>query len=112
MSKKEIYRSFEGKLDCDNQEGYILYSANDGNTIVYEGLSVWKDVNTDLAMFPARLLPPEDYDNDDKICEILEDCRCGSLPDGHIYYRGKWWSGKQITAIQQRNNDLYWQKYV
>ena len=25
---KEIYRSFEGKLDADNQEGYIVYEGN------------------------------------------------------------------------------------
>lgn len=29
MKKSEVYRSFEGKLDADNQSGYIIYDGGD-----------------------------------------------------------------------------------
>ena len=38
---KEIYRSFEGKLDVDNQEGYIVYQGNGFFEI--HNISVWSD---------------------------------------------------------------------
>lgn len=111
MTKTEIYRSFNGKLDCDHQNGYILYSTNN-DCIVYEGLSVWQDVNTELVMFPARLLSAEDYSNAEKLGGIISDCHCGNIPDGRVFYHGKWWSGDRIRDIQRRNNDLRWQRHI
>ena len=37
---KEIYRSFDGKLDVDNQSGYIVYEGNGFYEI--ESFSVWR----------------------------------------------------------------------
>ena len=37
---KEVYRSFEGKLDVDNQTGTIVYDG--GEYWQFESLSVWQ----------------------------------------------------------------------
>lgn len=109
---KEIYRSFEGKLNADQQNGYILYSVNGGALIEYEGLSVWQDVHTDRARIPADKLTPEQYGNVALISELIADCCAGNLSAGQIYFRGKWWSGEKIREIQRKNNDMQWQRYV
>lgn len=109
---RELYRSFEGKLSVDQQDGYILYSINDGALVEYNSLSVWQDQRSERAHIPAALLRPEDYGNSDKIGGLVVDCWFGNLPDGQIYFRGKWWTGKAIRAIQAKHNDNNWQRYV
>lgn len=110
---KEIYRSFDGKLNVDQQDGYILYSTDDGGALIeYEGLSVWQDVRTERARIPADHLPPEQYGDTERIGELVADCWCGNLAAGQIYFCGKWWSGDKIREIQRKNNDLQWQRYV
>lgn len=107
----EIYRSFEGKLDVDQQEGYILYSVNSGALIEYEGLSVWQ-TGAERARIPAEHLPPEQYGNTERIGALIVDCWDGHFPRGQIYFHGKWWSGEKIRTIQAKKNDMQWYKYV
>lgn len=109
---KELYRSFEGNLGVEQQEGYILYSINGGALIEYEGLSVWQDSRTERARIPTEYLPPKQYSNAERIGDLIMDCWAGNFPSGQIYFRGKWWSGEKIRAIQSRKNDMQWQKYV
>lgn len=109
---KEIYRSFEGKLGVEQQEGYILYTVNNGDLIEYEGLSVWEDAKTERARIPVRYLPASDYDNLGKITELVGDCYYGNLPGGQIHIKGKWWSYDTICKIQQKHNDNAWMRYI
>lgn len=109
---KEIYRSFEGKLNVDCQEGYILYTVNNGDLIEYEGLSVWADTKTERARIPARYLSEADYGNLDKIMDLVGDCYYGNLPGGQIHINGKWWSYDTICKIQQKHHDNNWMRYI
>lgn len=108
----EIYRSFEGKLNVDCQEGYILYTINDGELIEYEGLSVWQDTETERARIPARYLPAPEYANTEKISELIADCHNGTIPGGQVWVDGKWWSYDTIQKIQQRRQDNRWWLYT
>lgn len=109
---EEIYRSFDGKLGAEQQEGYILYSVNSGDLIEYEGLSVWENTETARARIPARYLPETDYGNLEKIGELIVDCYNGNLPGGQIHINGKWWSYNAICKIQEQHQDNHWMRYI
>lgn len=56
--KKEVYRSFSGKIGTDNRWGYIVYDAGD----VYEvrELNVY---NSGCTFYSSKDASPEDYDS-------------------------------------------------
>lgn len=60
---KEIYRSFEGKLDVENQEGYIVYEGNGFYEV--RNISVWSD-KTDGSF---RVNKPLNWENVEEIAE-------------------------------------------
>lgn len=108
--KVEVYSSFEGKLDVDQQEGYVLYLTE--NFIEYNWLSVWQDDQTSRARFPIGALPEESYGDRDKVWNLVAQCWDGTLPGGQIMYKGKWWSDTTIRKIQDAHQDMTWQKYA
>lgn len=112
MAKEEIYRSFEGFLNVDQQCGYILYSISDGAMIEYEWLSVWQDASTERARFPAKLLPPSEYSNGALLGELVVNCMDGVIEGGQYFHKDRWWSAETIHKIQNVNQDYCWQRYV
>lgn len=109
--KKELYRSFEGKLGVENQEGYIIYDIG-GGRLQIENYNVWTHGPQEPFRIPSKLLPPEDYDNEEKIVELCMDAWYGRRAGAEIYFRGRWYSDKAIEKIQQLHEDNVWQKYV
>lgn len=108
---KELYRSFEGKLNVENQTGYIIYATSNG-LLEIEELSVLPDAKTHRYRIPADLLPETDYANVEKIGALTADLWFGLYENGQIFFNGKWFSGKTISRIQQKNRDKFWQRYV
>ena len=108
---KELYKSFEGKLGVENQNGYIIYEA-DNSLLEIEELSIRQDIKKYRYRVPATLLPKADFANIQKIGELQADIWNGCYENGQIFFKGKWYSGKKIAEIQQKNQDQNWQKYV
>lgn len=109
--KKEIYRSFDGMLDVDNPDGYIIYSIGD-DMLEVESISVRPDVVLDRFRVPSVVLPEYDFGNLLKLGELAIETGDGVYSRGQTFYNGKWYSGDTITAIQKKNDDLNWQNYV
>ena len=109
--KKEIYRTFDGMLDVDNTDGYIIYSIGD-DMLEVESISVRPDVVTDRFRVPSNLLPESDFGNLLKLGELAIETGDGVYTRGQTFYNGKWYSGATITEIQKKNDDLNWKLYV
>lgn len=109
--KKELYRSFEGKLDVGNEEGYIIYNIGDGRLQI-EHYNVWTHGPQEPFRIPSKLLPPEDYGNEAKIVELCVDAWYGRRAGTEIYFRNRWYSDEAIEKIQALHEDNVWQKYV
>ncbi len=107
---KEVYRSFEGKLDAGNQSGYIIYELDKYYEIHF--LSVWIDESDDMVRINKDLLPGEDFGKLDKIASIKMDIEFGRGDFGQCWYKQKWYSYETICKIQSRNKDNWWKKYV
>ena len=108
--KKEIYRSFEGFLNIDNQSGYIIYDTNEFYEV--EFLNVCSDTKTDRVRIRKNLLRKEDFGNLLKIGELQYDIENGRADYGQCYYKDKWYGYKMICKIQKENKDGNWKKYV
>ena len=102
---KEIYRSFEGKLNAENQFGYIVYELKNGYEI--RNISVW----TDMPDGSFRVTKPLTWSNIDEIAEACFMVENGTL-DGQALYKGKWYSTDVINDIQRKHNDGNWKRYV
>ena len=102
---KEIYRSFEGKLDVDNQEGYIIYEGNGFFEI--HSISVWSD-KKDWKCRIKKEMNWKDWDAVSEECYFVEN---GSA-DGQAFYDGKWYGSDLIRKIMNDHQDYCWQKYV
>lgn len=70
---QEIYRSFEGKLNVDCQDGYIILELKERYQI--EWLTVWG--KTQKIRVKKDLLPVEDFGNTSKISELFTDISHG-----------------------------------
>lgn len=105
--KKEIYRSFEGKLDPDTRSGYVIYETNNFYEINF--LSVYSEIGTQKIRVPKTT--KFEFDNLEQISEIQEDVENGCR-DGQAYYKEKWYSQQTINKIQKNNSDYNWRRYV
>ena len=110
----EVYRSFEGKLNYDNQTGYIIY--DDGNWWTLENLSVWRDINPIKTFYriDKSVLSPAEFDNIEKIAKIEIDIDNGNFdsPNMQVNYHDKWYSCTTIRQIQNTYQDYEWRKYI
>ena len=107
---KEIYRSFEGKLNVNNQSGYIIEEGNDFYQISF--LSVQNDQKDDKIRVSKEI--KFDFTDVDKIAEIALDIEngCYDSEKCQVLYNGKWYSGKTINKIQNANKDYRWIRYI
>ncbi len=101
---KEIYRSFDGKLDVDNQSGYIVYEGNGFYEI--ESFSVWRSGSKRV-----RLKAPVDWTDLAAIGEATLGVEHGVV-EGQAFYKGKWYGTETINRIQNKYGDYSWQAYV
>lgn len=104
---KEVYRSFEGKLNVDQREGYVVYDCGD----VYEihHLSVYSDVRDSRMRVFKEDLP--DLTDTAKIAEIELEI-CDGVRRGAIFYRCRWYNQDLINKIQRMNDDMNWRRYA
>ena len=103
---KEIYRSFEGKLDVDNRSGVIVYGLKNGVVIDF--------CNVLLGAWPAPLTRvklngvPHNTDWESfNFGEMWDDAFYGRI-DGQFYYNGYWRSPRKIM---EENRDVHWVRY-
>lgn len=102
---KEIYRSFEGKLDADNQEGYIVYEGN--GFFEVRNISVWADKTNGS----FRVNKPLNWENVEEIAEACFRVENGTL-DGQAFYKGKWYKTETINKIQKKYEDGEWRRHI
>lgn len=107
---KEIYRSFEGKLNVGNQTGYIIYELNDFYQI--EFLSVWSDAKEDKVRIRKALLKEADFSNLEKIGDLQMDIENGCGDYGQCYFNEKWYGFETICKIQDKHDDNNWKRHV
>lgn len=106
---KEIYRSFEGKLDMENQSGYVIYETERYYHI--EFLDIDREKQREVRIWKEHL-KPEDFGDLEKITEIWMDIENGRADYGQCLYRGKWWTYDNICMIQKANQDMNWKRYA
>lgn len=109
--KKEIWRSFEGKLGVENQYGWIVYETEKYYDI--ESLSVWNDTQTRHTRIAKEEINEEIYKDMIKLTDAEEMVRNGIM-EGQYYSTktNKWYKTETIKKIQEKNNDKEWQKYI
>lgn len=107
--KKEVYRSFEGKLNYNNQNGYIIVELQDFYEI--EFLSVLQ-VGVDKIRIRKELLPENDFSNFEKIINLSEDIENGCADYGQCWYNGKWYGYDSICKIQEMHQANNWKCFV
>lgn len=106
---KEIYRTFEGKLDVQNQFGTILYVTGT-NKIMAESLSAWSDIKTSRYRFPES----EKYNRNspekimEDLGEIEYDIENGRI-EGEVFYNNKWVCPQKIMDAHKTYK---WRQYV
>ena len=104
---KEIYRSFEGKLDAEKSEGYVVYDCGDKYELHF--LSAYDDVNKSKIRIFKDDLP--DVADIDRIGEIYLKINEGAMR-GDTFYKNKWYSMELINKIQEDKKDYNWRKYI
>ena len=104
---KEIYRSFEGKLDVDNQSGYIIYELKDFFQIDWLSVSS----KTQRVRIGKKLLTSEDFENENKLAELSLAVENGNV-NGQCYYHDKWYDYQTICKIQKKRQSYDWKMYV
>lgn len=104
----EVYRSFDGKLDVENQAGYVITELKDFYEV--EFLSVWGGHGR--VRIRKERLAVSDFGNLEKIDELREDIECGRADYGQCYYDGKWYGYEAICKIQTANQSNEWKPYV
>lgn len=109
--KKEIWRSFEGKLGTENQYGWIVYDI--GEYLEIESLSAWNDTQTRRTRISKEEINEEIYKDMIKLTDAEEMVRNGIM-EGQYYSTktNKWYKTETIRKIQEKNNDKNWQKYI
>lgn len=106
---KEVYRSFDRKLDVDRQSGYTITDTGNFYEVVF--ISVWSSA-------PGRVrirkdaITPDDFADGEKLARIQLDIESGASDAGLAYWNGKWYSQDTIRAIQAAHQDAQWKKYV
>jgi hypothetical protein len=105
---KEVYRSFDGKLDINNQYGYIVYDLEKYYEIQF--LSV-DSPNAGKIRIKKEYMP-DDFSDEEKIAELQTSIEDGCTDAGQCFYRGKWYSFDKISKIQAQNQDYNWKKFV
>lgn len=104
---KEVFRSFEGKLNLDNRTGYIIYDHDDFYEVHF--------LNIDLDIDDSKIRIPKsvefEFDDLDKISGIQTDIENGCRK-GQVFYNGKWYNQESINKIQKSHNDYSWRKYL
>lgn len=108
--KKEVYRSFSGKLGVDNQSGYIITETD--NFYEVEFLNVWQDSSGEKARIKKEYLPESDFPDSAKIGELIDDITNGRTDAGQIMYHGKWYGVDTIRKIQEARQSGNWRKYA
>lgn len=108
---KEIYRSFEGKLNAENQEGYIIYELD--NMYQIEFLSVWSGKDRYFRI-SKDFLKQEDFFDFVKLIEFENDIINGryEYDDMQVNYNNKWYTGNAISKIQASTGDHNWRRHV
>ena len=101
---KEVYRSFEGKLDLDQSEGIVVCELDDWYEIQW--LNVDKSITDTYFRIPKTASEPDwsEYDFSDALLAVEQ----GSI-DGQMFAKGKWYSPKQIINARK---DPMWRKYI
>lgn len=102
--KKEIYKSFDGKLDLDHQYGYIIYETDDYYRI--ESLSLGSE--TSLTLVEKQHIDLDKVSDIEYIGSILVDVDHGCIP-GKVYFKHRWHSPREIM---ESHNDYNWKKYI
>ena len=112
MKKLEVYRSFEGKLDADNQSGYIIYDGGDWWQI--EIISVGQYTPKTICRIDKNALNPAEFEDFFKIAYIETNIEVGNYNNKNmqVYYRNKWYISSRIREIQNCYQDYNWKKYV
>ena len=108
---QEIYCSFDGKLDLDNQSGYVIYSLGNG-LLQIEFLSINRDVKDEKYRLPDNLLRVSDLDNAEKLISLCLEVSNGNISGAQYFYKGKWWSPESIMKVQKEHCDNNWKKYI
>lgn len=98
--KREVYRSFEGKLGVDNRDGYIVYESD--NYITVERLSVYNDAIETCTRIPKTAVTCPLSDGA-ALAELEDAVDCGRI-NGQVRYRGKWYSPRSIMDKYQDAN--------
>lgn len=108
---KEVYRSFEGKINLDNQFGYIIYDLGDFYQIEFVSIEL-ADRNSSSVRIKKDILFPDDFKNLDRITELEMNIENGRANYGQYQYKGKWYGCDMIRKIQNKNRDGNWKKYI
>lgn len=106
----EVYRSFEGKLNADCREGYIISDA--GELWLVENLSVYTDTPDRKYKLPKSSLTANDFGNAALIAEICTRIDDGAQESGQVFYRGKWYGTQTIREIQAKNQTYNWRALI
>ena len=107
---KEIYRSFEGKLDAEKREGYVVYDYGQKYEIHFvSAYSSTSDVNDTRVRIYKEDLP--DITDLDKITELMLKINDGSMR-GEAFYKHEWYRQQYINKLQEVHQDYNWRKYI
>lgn len=108
---KEVYRSFEGKLDVNNQEGYVIYDFENMYQVEFLSVERGKDRHFRIS---KDVLQPDDFSDFVKLAEFEIDIvnGCYAYDDMQFKYNGKWYTGNDIVKIQASTGDVNWRGHV
>lgn len=106
---KEVYRSFDGLLNAETAQGYIIYEISDFYEIHFH--SVYANSKSEKYRVAKDSLDQKDFSDICKISEIIVDIKNGCRK-GQVYYKNKWYSQELINKIQYSHKDYEWKKYV
>ncbi len=104
--KKEVYSSFEGKLNVDCQNGYIITEIKDFYEV--EFLSVWQDIPDKKVRIRKKFLPECDFENYEKICDLTRYIEDGLGDYGQCWYNGKWYGYDLVCKIREKYQVNNW----
>lgn len=105
---KEVYRSFEGKLDVDCRDGYIILELKD----FWEIRFLTVDGSDDMVRIRKEFLSENDFSNEDKINDLYVSIYFNWGDFGQCWFNGKWYGYDTICKIQRKNKDDNWQRYI
>ena len=106
---KEVYRSFEGMLDMDNQNGYVIYELKNFFEIHFLNIESNSDSKVRIR---KELLPEEDFGNSKKITSLTIDIENGAADYGQCWWHDKWYGYEAIDKIIRQHDDYCWKRFV